>query len=273
MSRALPCILLFVAACSSGDPAANPNYSEPLVFAYIYRVEYSDRTVEYDRDVQVYDGKGLRSVPVVELNGERLQPYSYRPTEYRYGDQAPCVVERLYSLTVNHYWGEAFARAVMPGNFAIVAPRARYVHARDSVLHVAWSPSTAAQWYWVEVYADYDYNDSSGSWDSYSFSYDTLLTSTSLDLPPEWVFPGFVAELLEGDGSIVIWAGAGPAIEPGDIGNVKGAGFGFFNGINEPAERYFYVGAPPCVRRVPPPGPARRSRGLARLRSRAAAIR
>lgn len=271
MTRVSLCVLFFVSACSTVDPVVNPNYSEPLVFAYVYRIEYSDRSVEYDRDVQVYDSRGLRSVPAVSLNGERLAPYSYRPTEYRYGDQTPVTVGCLYDLTVSHYWGDAFARAVMPGNFAIVAPSTRYIHARDSVLRIAWSPSTAAQWYWVEVYADYDYNDSSGAWDNYSFSFDTLLTSTSLDLPPELMFPSFVAELLEGDGSVVVWAGAGPANEPGDIGNVKGVGFGFFSGINEPAERLFYVGAPPSVRRVPLPGPARHTRGWARLRSMAAA--
>jgi hypothetical protein len=255
-------------ACRGPGAAVNPNYSEPIVFGYLYRVEYSDHSIEYDRDVQVADVRGLRAVPRVWLDDEELEAYSYRPTEYRFGDQNLVTVQRQYSLKVSHYWGEAFARAVMPGNFVILEPVSRFILERDSVLRVSWQRSAAAQWYWVEIYADYDYYDSTGSWDSYSFTFDTLLTSEMVDLPPERVFPGFVADLIEGDGSIVLWSGSGPAVEPGDVGNIRGAGFGFFSGINEPAERYFYVGAPPATRRVPPPGPRRRAERLQRLETR-----
>ncbi len=264
-------LLVITVACERVPPAASPNYSEPIVFAYLYRIEYIDRTVEYDRDVQVLDSRGLRRVPVVQINGEELKPYSYRPTEYRYGDGKPFPVVRRYDLNVSHFWGEAFSRVVMPGNFAISTPPRRFILARDSALRLAWQPSEGAQWYWVELFLDYEYNDSFGSWDDYQFSLDTLVTTTSLDIEPERMFPGFVAELLEGDGSVMVWAGSGPAVEPGDVGNVRGAGFGFFTAINEPAERYFYVGAPPASRRVPSPGKDRGVARLHRLAARAAA--
>jgi hypothetical protein len=119
----------------------------------------------------------------------------------------------------------------------------------------------------VSILADYDFYDTTGSWDSYTFTLDTLVHDTWIAVPPSRVFPSFVRDVLEGDALVTTWAGYGPAVEPGDLGNIRGTATGFVNAINQPRERYFYVGAPPLARRVPD-GRTMLARFKARLRSR-----
>ncbi|MEO0078225.1 MAG: hypothetical protein ABIK86_04405, partial [candidate division WOR-3 bacterium] len=112
----------------------------------------------------------------------------------------------------------------------------------------------------------YDFYDTLGEWDDYTFQLDTLVFDTVLTVSPTRIFPDFVDSVIEGDGSVMVWAGNGPSIEPGDFGNVRGAGFGFFHAINEPSEVYFYVVAPPLCRRTPSQA-ATRARFQNRLRT------
>ncbi len=252
MARRWMVLLVALAACDDAGLPPIAGRSEPVVWAYLYRLEYPDRTVEYVRDVQVIDVHGFRAVPVVMLNADTLRAYSYRPTEFRYGDGNPVALEQRYDLAVEHFWGRAFSRVAMPGNFTVQKPANRFVLNQDSALEIVWSRATAAQWYWVELYVDYDYYDSTGNWDDFSLVFDTLVYTNRLVLSPQRLFPAFVGEVIEGDGSVVVWAGSGPAVEPGDMGNVRGAGYGFFTAINEPPERYFYVVSPPARLKTKP---------------------
>jgi hypothetical protein len=240
-------LLLFFLTCRQQDP----NYSEPMINGYLYRGEYYDYSVEYERYVEVSDPKGLRMVPVVKLNNQELPVYYYTWTSYRYGGNDSFAVNYDYELDVTHYFGRAGARVRMPGNFTVLTPAENYILDLDSTLCIRWTTSAGAGWYWVEIFIDYDYQDTLGQWDDWSVRLDTMLTDTVLVIPPERIFPGFVEDVLEGDACAMVWSGNGPAIEPGDRGNVTGAGFGFFNAINEPREKYFYVGAPIVNRRVP----------------------
>ncbi|NPV13924.1 hypothetical protein HPY86_03215 [candidate division WOR-3 bacterium] len=240
-------ILLVITGCRRLDP----NYSEPMVNGYLYRGEYYDYSVEYERYVQVFDPKGLRMVPIVTLNEERLDVLSYNWTRYEYGDTLEFDVSRPYELRVVHYWGNAQARVTMPGNFSLTSPPERYILDLDSTLVISWTRSEGAEWYWVELDVSYEYRDTLGTENDYDLRLDTMVQDTYLIVSPERIFPGFVADVIEGDGSAMVWSGCGPAIEPGDRGNVQGVGFGFFNAINEPREKYFYVGAPIQVRRCP----------------------
>lgn len=231
----------------------DPLYDQPMVNCYLYRLQFYDYSVEYSTYAEVFDSDGLRMVPIVALNRDTLQPFYYSPTAYRYGHERPFPVNARYDLNVTHYWGNAFSRVVMPGNFNMTLPPERYILGLDSTLTVSWQRSSAAQWYWLEVDVDYEFEDSLGTWSDCELSLDTMLTDTVVTLEPRRLFPSGmkIARLLEGDGSAMVWSGNGPAIEPGDIGNVRGDGFGFFNAINEPREKYFYVGAPPLGRRCP----------------------
>ncbi|MFO7675059.1 MAG: hypothetical protein R6X12_01900 [bacterium] len=265
--------LLFLAVLAACDrpvtPTLDPGYREPIINGYLYRVEYYDWSVDYLRDVEVFDNSGFRMVPSVRINSEELPAYSHTLTRHRYGDEKVFRVYRPYNLSVVHYWGEAFSRVTMPGSFEVTAPRADYIHGLDSTLAVTWKSSAGAQWYWLDLYCDFEFVDSLGDWDDFTLEFDTFVRDTFVVLPPRRVFPREVAELVEGDGSALVVAGYGPEIGPGDIGNVRGAGFGFFTAGNEPRERYFYVGAPPRARRAATPD-YRRGRLLARVRRQAA---
>jgi hypothetical protein len=264
----LVALLLWAAGCDNGPTTIpDPNYREPMINGYVYKVEYYDGSTEYDKDVEVFDQAGLRMVPRVLLNDAPLEIYYYGTTVYRYGDGNHNPVLTKYELDVEHFWGSAFARVTLPGDFDFTGPRGDYIMGMESTLVVTWQRSHAAQWYWVSLVADYDYLDSLGEWDNREFRIDTLILDTFLILPPERVFPDFVVTVTEGDALATIWSGNGPAVEPGDKGNVRGIGFGFFNAVNEPMERYFYVGAPPRLRRCP--GQREEAqRFLARLRQR-----
>jgi hypothetical protein len=252
---ALALALAVLTAGCSERPAGtlNPNYREPFVNGYVYRAHYRGGDIEHDKDISVNDNAGLRMVPIVTLNGRSIEPYYYSITSYRYGDDSVNLTQLRSELRVTHYWGEAFAHATMPGDFRLVAPADGSVFDPESTLLLAWTRSEAAQWYWVSFVAEYDYLDQSGQWDDYEFRLDTLVLDRSLLLPPGRIFPDFVQLVTEGDASLLVWSGNGPAVEPGDVGNVRGVGGGFFSAINEPAELYFYVGAPPRERLVPAP--------------------
>ncbi len=248
----------------------NPNYSEPMINGYLYRGEYYDYSVEYERFVQVIDNRGLRMVPVVRINDETLDVFYYSWTEYRYGDTLEFAVNFPYRLLVEHYWGKASAKVMMPGNFSIIRPPDGYILDLDSTLYISWHSSVGAEWYQVELVLDYEYRDSTGGEDDYTFTLDTVINDTFLIVPKERIFSNNVVDVIEGDGSVMVMSGCGPAIEPGDRGNVSGAGFGFFNALNEPREKYFYVGAPISVRRCPDMRFGRRHR-LEMLRDRGTA--
>jgi hypothetical protein len=226
-------------------------YKEPMINGFLYRVEYYDRTVEYSRQFEVFDNDGLRMAPVLTVNDAPIKVVSYGPTRYVYADEEVFPVDTTYLLQVRHFWGEASAEIPMPGDFRLSLPPDEYILAQDSGLVVRWKSSPRAEWYWADVYIDYEFIDPDGNWDDISIELDTVLQDTFLVVAPGRIFPPQVDEVLEGDGAALVWAGGGPPGEPGDTGNVQGSGYGFFSSANEPREKYFYVGAPPACRRSP----------------------
>ena len=262
--------VLVLAGChETPENRLHPSYREPNINGYVYRLWFDDGSVESDKDFQVTDNQGLRMVPVVNLNGYPVEVYSYGATSYLYGDQnyVPPLVR--CELGIHHYWGDAFAHATVPGDFRITGPGDQYIMGMESTLVITWRRAEAAQWYWMAFSASYDYLDSTGEWDSWDFRIDSLILDTFLVIPPERMFPGFVAQVTEGDAIADVWSGNGPSVEPGDNGNVRGAGYGFFNAINEPPDKYFYIGSPPAFRRSPTRA-EQRLRFLDRLRARSA---
>jgi len=262
-------VVVVTMSCNDGgqETGINPNYKEPMVWGLLSKFEYPDLTVEYDKNVEVFDYDGLRMVPTVLLNGEQVEALSYSPVSYEYGDTNAIPTYQNYELEVRHYWGTGFCHLVMPGNFALIAPSDTYTLAQGASLTAAWRVSLGAQWYWLSVYASYDYYDTLGAWDNLEFRLDTLVHDTLIVVPGEQIFPKFVSQVLEGDAAVAVWGGYGPPIEPGDLGNIRGTAVGFVNAINQPTAKYFYVGAPPAQRRAPD-GHSELERFKARLRSR-----
>lgn len=264
---------LLVIGCKDQRPAGlHPEYSEPFINGYVYKIDYADGSSDYQRDFEVVDARGLRMVPILTLNDWPVYIYYYSATRYQYGDDQPNLPLSLLNLNVKHYWGEAFARVTMPGDFRITTPRGNYIMGLESTLVITWRRSPAAQWYWLSLWITYDYLDSLSEWDSRDVYFDTLLHDTVYSIAPERVFGPDVVTLVEGDAIIDVWCGNGPPIEPGDIGNIRGCGHGFFNAVNEPPDAYFYVGAPPLARRCPGRD-EQRGRFLARLNGRVPPLR
>ncbi|MBN2537750.1 hypothetical protein JXB37_05690, partial [candidate division WOR-3 bacterium] len=73
-------LAVLLVACREPGPGVDPNYSEPMVNGILYRVEFWDGSKAHDRDVEVFDNRGLRMVPVVTLNTRELKPYHYGTT-------------------------------------------------------------------------------------------------------------------------------------------------------------------------------------------------
>ena len=262
------CSVVFLACDDGGGKNGfNPNYKEPMVWGLLSKVKDVELVVSYNKNIEVFDYDGLRMVPTVLLNDERIQPLSYSPISYEYGDTSVIAANQKYEMEVRHYWGTGFCHLVMPGDFALIVPSDTHILAQGASLASVWRASRGAQWYWLSVYINYDYYDTLGSWDNLEFRLDTLVHDTSLVVPAERVFPTFVRQVLEGDASVTVWSGDGPPVEPGDFGNVRGTAVGFVDAINEPPAKYFYVGAPP-VRRRAPDGRSEFERFKARLRGR-----
>jgi hypothetical protein len=252
---------------SGGKNEYNPNYREPMVWGLMSKVRDVDLTVTYDKDFEVFDFSGLRMVPIVLLNDSQVEPYSYSPTEYDYGDTNVIATNHKYELEVKHYWGNGFCHLVMPGDFALTVPDDTHLLVQGAPLASAWRASLGAQWYWLSVYVNYDYYDTLGAWDNIDVRLDTLVHDTSIVVPPERLFPPVVSQVIEGDYSITIWSGDGPPVEAGDLGNIRGNAVGFVNAINEPPSKYFFVGTARARRRAPD-ARSERERFKALLRSR-----
>jgi hypothetical protein len=264
---------VFLLSCEDGGGKNdyNPNYREPMVWGLLSKVWDDEQAVSYQKDFGVFDFDGLRMVPIVLLNDSQVEPYYYSPAEYDYGDTNVIPTNRRYDLEVRHYWGTGFCHLVMPGDFALTLPPRvpfdTFMLRQDASLLTAWSASQGAQWYWLSVYVNYDYYDTLGAWDNREFRLDTLMHDTWIIVPPQQMFPPVVREVIEGDASVTVWSGNGPPVEPGDLGNVRGAAVGFVNAINEPPSKYFYVGARRAERRAPD-GRSELERFKARLHSR-----
>jgi hypothetical protein len=243
--------LLLSCESGGGKDDLNTNYKEPMVWGVMSKTRDVDLTVSFNKDFQVFDYDGLRMVPVVTLNGEQVEAISYSATSYEYGDTNVIPTNHEYEFEVRHFWGTGFCHVVMPGDFGLTLPPDTLLLRPESTLVAAWRTSRGAQWYWLSIYANYDYYDTTGVWDNREFRLDTLMCDTAIAVPPERMFPPPVGQVISGDASVTVWSGYGPPVEPGDLGNVRGTATGFVNAINEPPTTYFYVGAPPAVRRAP----------------------
>jgi len=261
------CVVLF-GACDSGGGRAglDPNYREPMVWGFLSR-DFTLGELTHSKEIDIIDFDGLRMAPIVLLNGSRVDLLAYSAFEYDYGDTNVIPAYCRYEVEVQHYWGTGFCHVVMPGDFSLTMPPYRYILEQESALVSTWRQSRGAQWYWLSIFAVYEFYDTTGAWDDYTFTLDTLVYDTSIAVPPERIFPPFVGEVISGDASVTVLAGYGPANEPGDLGNVRGNAVGFVSSVNVPPEKYFYVVAPPAARRAPG-GHVMLEQFKARLRSR-----
>jgi hypothetical protein len=249
----------------AGLTCARERRKEPMINGFLFKQVYPTCIVEHDRWVQIDDDDALPEIPKVTLNGQRLPMTGWNPIQALYQDLSPFKTDTTYDLKIEHYWGEATSRVTMPADSRMTWPESSYVLNRDSLLEIKWLKSRGATWYWLNLFINYDYNDTLGEWDSYEFDRDTILYDTVCVYERNRFFPWYVREILEGEAEAVVWACDGPVPEPGATGNVMGHGFGFINSANQPREAWFVVVQPP-VSRLDRTEPSRHRREVLRRR-------
>lgn len=226
---------------------ARERVKEPIVYGFLFKQLYYTYVLGYERSLEIYDVDGLPQVPTALLNGWEMPLIGFNPQDVVYDDTVAFPVDTVEDLKVSHYYGQAHSRIMMPGDFEVTVPQSWYVFGRHMPLPVNWRKSEGATWYWVDLYLEYEFNDSNGEWDLYEFDRDTFVSDTFCVYDSTRFFPGYVAQVLDGDGAVVIWASDGPKEDPGAMGNVEGDGIGYFSSANQAREADFIVVSPPAT--------------------------
>lgn len=220
------------------------------IVGWVSKMEFTKDNVKYYREVGVYNYRGFKMIPKVLMN-DTLLPLRNEPFTYAfYGNYSPFLTNQKYKLKVEHQDGIAFSEVYMPSDFEILYPQEETIIKKtQEPLKIFWQKSEGAEWYEVEFVVEYDYLLPNGDEDDFTFSLDTVVKDTYLIIDGKRIFPEYVKEVLDGEGNITIYSGTGPALRPGEKGNIKGSGYGFFNALYSPEDRIFYIEAPPKVKK------------------------
>jgi len=216
----------------------------------VYVTGFIIRAVEppftyYYKEVYVHNREGFPIVPSCFINDTALNIDDYHYDYYLFKDFEQFALNQEYKLVVQHAGGKAHGTVYMPNDFSILYPESTYILRSDSSLQIYWTKAEGATWYWLDIYIDYWYEDSLGEEDEYVLEMDTIVYRNYVVYERNRLFPFYVDSITEGgDGIINVWACDGPPCLPGTQGNIFGAGYGFLNTANQPAERYFSVGLP-----------------------------
>ncbi|MCS7250073.1 MAG: hypothetical protein N2323_01785 [candidate division WOR-3 bacterium] len=223
---------------------------EIYIQGWISKMEFTKENVKYFREVWVYNYRGFKMIPKVFINDTLLQLRNEPFTYAYYGNYSPFFGNQKYKLRVEHYDGIAFSEVYMPKEFEILYPKEETVIEKNYLpFKIFWQKSEGAEWYEVVFNVEYDYFLPNGEEEEFVFSLDTVLKDTFLIIDGKRIFPEFVDEIISGEGNITVYSGTGPALRPGEKGNVKGLGYGFFNALYSPEDRIFYIEAEPKVKR------------------------
>jgi hypothetical protein len=251
MHKGINLILILVAllsftliyGCEKGPTTIS--YGEPAIFAELTRDEQREQTIQNVIHVSV---GGTRLVPVVRINNDTLELYSYRRDNYTYTyysefrENLSVAPGEECELVVYHDEGEASATIALPGDFGITVPKGDSSLRQNEDLIVNWSTSKGAERYKLEIDLSYYYVDTSGA--SNRFDLDTsFYATTNITIPKERLFPPEVDSVDGGFSNISIYSESGPWIGHTTEGNISGEGVGYFIASNQTPEiRYFGIG-------------------------------
>ncbi|MEO0137381.1 MAG: hypothetical protein ABIL86_07605 [candidate division WOR-3 bacterium] len=216
-------VILLVIGCGKGERASIMSH---IAFYW----DAPDSFVK-TAEVEGYKYNGFKIIPVTTINEDTLYPknYGFDPTYFYYEAYVNWIDEgEECKFKIDYDEGKGEATGTMPGEFRITSPDTTYVLHKGSALNITWNSSNGANWYWLDVYLDYYYVDTSGSWDSYYFELDTIVDGTSLTISASRIFPGYVDSVSWGYGEVFVEAINGPKPEPGAKSNIKGDAVGFF---------------------------------------------
>jgi hypothetical protein len=239
------CLLPLLLACQRSAPDG------PLIQGLAYRESFVGEADCYYQVFLVYDIDGLPKIPLVKVNDAPIEMTYFEPQQGQYESWNQFPVDTTMDLKIADYEGEAHCRVNMPGSTVLTLPTPWFVLQKDQPVTIAWNKAHGASTYYLDLYVNYEYNDSFGEWDDFEGEWDTTVTDTSFTFPASWLFSPNVSEVLEGEIYIILWAQDGPPLLAGDMGNVKGHGLGYFASAFEPPDAWFPVVQPPATRLDP----------------------
>jgi hypothetical protein len=233
---------MLLLACERPHPVG------PLIQGLAYHESFDDGSESYYQVYLVYDVDGLPQIPAVKANDIPIEMTYYQAQQGQYESEGYFPLDTTIDLRISHYDGEAHCRVNMPGNTELTRPDSRFVLGKGDPVTITWHKAHGASTYYLDLYINYEYNDTMGEWDDMEMEPDTTITDTTFTFPGDWLFPPIVGEVLCGEGYIILWAQDGPPLLAGDMGNIKGHGFGFVASANEPPEGWFPIVQPPARR-------------------------
>lgn len=217
---------------------------------WISKMEFTKENVKYFQEVYVYNYRGFKMIPKVFINDTLLKLMNEPFTYAFYGNYSPFATNKNYKLKIETEEGVASSQVYMPKDFEILYPKEETIIEKSQApFKIFWQKSEGAEWYEVVISIEYDYLLSNGEEEEFTFSLDTVVKDTYLILDGKLIFPEYVMKIIAGEGNISIYSGAGPSLKPGEKGNIKGYGYGFFNALYSPEDRLFYIEAEPKVKR------------------------
>jgi len=248
-------IFLLFSGCKNGPTVIS--YGEPAIFAELIRSKVTDEEIQNEIHVSV---GGTRLVPVVSVNNDTLEFYSYRKNQNTYSSEfrKNLSVEPgdECELVVYHDEGEASATITLPGDFEITSPKEDSALQQNEDFIISWSPSEGADRYELEIFLSYHYFDTSGV--SSRFDLDTsFYTTTGITIPKERLFSSEVDSIASSRVIISIYSENGPHIGHTTEGNISGDGVGYFVAYNQTPERIYFPAGNFVIVYIPfdPPDP------------------
>lgn len=223
---------------------------EVYIQGWVSKMEFTKENVKYFQEVGVYNYRGFKIIPKVFIN-DTLLPLRNEPFTYAfYGNYSPFSTNRIYKLKVESEYGIAFSEVYMPKDFVILYPKEEtIIEKSETPFKIFWQKSEGAEWYEIVFSVEYDYLSPNSEEEEFTFSLDTVVRDTYLIIDGKRIFPEYVKEIFSGEGNITVYSGTGPALRPGEKGNIKGAGYGFFNALYSPEDRVFYIEAEPKIKK------------------------
>ncbi len=234
---------LIIIACKGPEgprgPAGPPGSPVIYVSGYIYPSCYDTLCNFYYTHIDVAFPP---SVPYVKLNDEEipLQRWDYYYSTYVFhydkydtanfspGDEI--LLEVVYKKPSGKS-AKAYTQIHIPGDFDIISPdTSEFCLQLGSSLTIEWTESQGADCYRAYLYLHYHYYDTSGYYKCITIEKDTTINSTSVIFPAEALFPniGEISQVDYSYGYSYVWAQSGPVIKEGEMGNIRGDGYGFF---------------------------------------------
>ena len=230
---------LGLSSCEGPEGPQGPQGPSALMTGVYGEVAWGWWSATINAEFEVFESP---SIPTVQINGIPCQRQftMYGDGFKFYGTDLPLALGDSVHIIVNYLKPDGDPEVIqsdiiLPGPFAFTAPDTSddvVISVGDSLM-VSWTESSGADVYSVDFSFRYNYFDTLGGYQVYTFELDTLITETAITFGSELLFPNpaLIDSIVSygGNGWFNVWAKHGPWRE-GDPTNVYGDGIGTFYG-------------------------------------------